>query len=430
MSESTDPLQFELPLASGRSARGAQAEREVETFGQVFTPPVVVDAMLALVRNRGRCLEPACGDGAFLARLPPGSVGIEIDPRHAPAGARVMDFFGLRESERFATIIGNPPYVRYQDIAPATRARLSAEHFDGRSNLYLFFIEKCVRHLDPGGELVFITPRDFLSVTSAQRLNRLLHAAGTITDFIDLGDLRVFAGATPNCAIWRFVRGDLSHSTRYAALGANDGLADLVAPRWETRQFVENGGQLRFPREAAALVLADIAFVRVGAVSGADSIYADVKHGKRDFVCSATRANGQTRRMIWVDPGEPPPAVLLPHKRRLLARRVQPFNETNWWHWGRGYHQSERPRVYVNGKTRLAQPFFVHDCLHYDGAVLAIFPHDPEVDARELAAALNEVDWAAAGFVCAGRHLFTQRSLEHAPLPDAFRAFLSRAGVK
>jgi adenine-specific DNA-methyltransferase len=51
----------------------------------VFTPPAVVDAMLALVRNCGRVLEPACGDGAFLQHFP-FALGIEIDPRHAPPG--------------------------------------------------------------------------------------------------------------------------------------------------------------------------------------------------------------------------------------------------------------------------------------------------------------------------------------------------------
>ncbi|WP_228384624.1 class I SAM-dependent methyltransferase [Rhodocyclus gracilis] len=406
--------------------------REVATFGQVFTPPAVVAAMLALRRNAGRCLEPSCGDGAFFRHLPAGTLGIEIDARHAPAGARVMDFFALPAEERFATIIGNPPYVRYQDIAPATRARLSAEHFDGRSNLYLFFIEKCLRHLDEGGELIFITPRDFLAATSALRLNRLLYASGSITHFIDLGDLHLFDGATPNCAIWRFVRGDFSRRTRFAALGSAAGVAALAAPAWETRCFVEAGGHLRFLREAPALLLGDIASVRVGAVSGADAIFADAEHGNREFVCSSTVATGKTRRMIWVEPGganDAPPAVLLPHKTRLLARRVQPFHEANWWHWGRSYFQSERARVYVNSKTRQSSPFFVHDCVHYDGSVLAIFPHNPQVDVAELASALNGVDWQAAGFVCDGRFLFTQRSLEHAPLPAAFRMFLPAPGV-
>jgi adenine-specific DNA-methyltransferase len=36
---------------------------------------------------------------------------------------------------------------------------------------------------------------------------------------------------------------------------------------------------------------------------------------------------------------------------------------------------------------------------------------------QALAAALNTVDWADLGFVCDGRFLFAQRSLEQTPLP-------------
>ena len=68
--------------------------------------------------------------------------------------------------------------------------------------------------------------------------------------------------------------------------------------------------------------------------------------------------------------------------------------------------------------------FFVHDCPHYDGSVLAIFPKDPTIDMDALAAALNAVDWADLGFICDGRFLFTQRSLEQTPLPKVFRSFL------
>lgn len=396
---------------------------DIGGLGQVFTPPAVVDSMLALVRNRGRVLEPACGDGVFLQHFP-FAVGIEIDPRHAPPGARVMDFFDLPERESFATIIGNPPYVRYQDISAASRGRVRRSILDGRANLYLFFIEKCLRHLAPGGEIVFITPRDFVKATSAVPLNRLLHAAGTITDFVELGDSRLFDGATPNCAIWRFELGNFSRLTRYAAQGFADGIAGLGRLQWEERHFVESGGHLLFTRGDYALHLTDIAFVKVGAVSGADDIYASEEYGNRSFVYSATVASGKTRRMLWCEPGEAPPVVLLPHKDRLMARRIRPFDEANWWQWGRGYHQSTQPRVYVNNKTRRSQPFFVHRCNHYDGSVLAIFPRDPAVDVRALAEALNAVDWEDLGFVCDGRFLFAQRSLEQTPLPESFRAFL------
>ncbi len=400
---------------------------EIATLGQVFTPPAVVDCMRALVRNCGRVLEPACGDGAFLRHFP-GAFGIEIDPRHAPPGSRVMNFFALENTAQFATIIGNPPYVRYQDIPAETRQLTRRSGLDGRANLYLFFIEKCLRHLAPGGELIFITPRDFLKATSAVPLNRELFSQGTITDFIDLGDARLFDGATPNCAIWRFEKGNFSRQARYAALGVADGAAGLDGLRWEERRFIESGGHLLFTRGDYPLHLVDLAFVKVGAVSGADEIYTNTAFGNRDFVCSSTIADGKTRRLIWCEPGEPPPAILHPHKARLLARRIRAYDETNWWQWGRGYFQSEQPRVYVNAKTRQRQPFFVHPCLNYDGAVLAIFPRAAG-DAQALAAALNGVDWADLGFVCDGRFLFTQRSLEQAPLPESFRVFLPAAGV-
>lgn len=380
------------------------AALDVARLGQVFTPEAIVRRMLALVRNRGRVLEPSCGDGAFARHLP-GCTAIEIDARHCPPGALNLDFFAYPEDERFATIIGNPPYVRYQDIPEATRQRLSAEHFDGRSNLYLFFIEKCLRHLAPGGELIFITPRDFLKATSAVRLNRLLHAAGTITDFIELGDARVFAGAAPNCAIWRFARDDFSRRTRY---DAGNGV--------ERRHFVLAGGHLAFTRSACTVPLAELFTVKVGAVSGADSVFASERHGNLDFVCSHTARTGRTRRMIF---NTPHPA-LESHKSRLLARRIRRFDEQSWWQWGRLHPISERPRIYVNCKTRSAQPFFLHPCPNFDGAVLALFPRDPAADVEALCARLNAVDWEELGFVCDGRYLFAQRSLQQALLPASF----------
>jgi adenine-specific DNA-methyltransferase len=73
--------------------------RDIAALGQVFTPAAVVRVMLALRRNRGRVLEPACGDGAFLRHLP-GAVGLELDADHCPPGAQVMDFFAYPEAER------------------------------------------------------------------------------------------------------------------------------------------------------------------------------------------------------------------------------------------------------------------------------------------------------------------------------------------
>lgn len=401
---------------------------DVIRLGQVFTPTPVVDAMLALRQSAGRVLEPSAGDGAFSSRLP-GCVAIELDAGQAPDGALVMDFFAYPEVERFQSIIGNPPYVRFQDIGPETHRALARggylKQFDARSNLYLFFIEKCLRHLAPGGELIFITPRDFMKTSNAVAMNVRLFHQGTITHAIELGDARIFKGAVPNCLIWRFEKGNFSRLTRHASLGYGDDLASaLASPSWESRHFTEAHGHLMFTRGDYPLRLSDVATVKVGAVSGADDIYADEVHGNRYFVCSSTATTGQTRRMIWVEAGDPPPGILLPHKERLIARGVRPFTEENWWHWGRGYPRTDAPRVYVNGKTRQERPFFLHDCPYFDGAVLAVFPRRTDADLAAFRDALNAVDWQDMGFVCDGRYLFTQRSLENTPLPESFRAFM------
>lgn len=399
---------------------------DIDTLGQVFTPSSVVSAMLALRKNSGRVLEPSCGDGAFSKCLP-GCVAIEIDRRHAPADSLTVDFFSYPEEEKFETIIGNPPYVRYQDIYPETKALIKSSLFDLRSNLYLFFIEKAVRHLTDGGELIFITPRDFLKTTSSVRMNKWLYSHGTITHAIELGDARVFASAIPNCLIWRYQKGCFDRSVQYAEIGNRDDLErSLVSPPWENRQFVETAGHLMFSRDTHALHMKDIASVKVGAVSGADDIYVSDKFGNLDFVFSGTVKDGKTRRMIWVGKKDGPPESLLPHKDRLISRGIRHFDESNWWQWGRGYPISDAPRVYVNGKTRQSSPFFLHECKNFDGAVLAVFPHDSSIDMKAFCDALNEVKWDQIGFVCDGRFLFSQRSLENAPLPESFMRFLPR----
>ena len=381
-------------------------ERDVPRHGQVFTPPAIVAAMLALRRNHGRMLEPACGDGAFSQQLP-GCTAIELDAAHCPPGALNLDFFAYPEAEQFDTIIGNPPYVKARDIQPGTRQQLHSRLLNGHSNLYLHFIEKCVRHLKPGGELIFITPRDFLKATGSARLNTWLFDQGTITDFQELGDARVFDGVVPNCAIWRFEKGNLARR-----------LAD-------GRRMVLSGGQILLTRGIYSVPLSSVFAVKVGAVSGADEIFTHAELGNADFVCSKTAQTGELRRMIYLD-REGPIDYLESFKERLLARRVTKFDESNWWKWGRRHPVSDAPRLYINQKTRNPRPFFLSDCRNYDGAVLALFPHRRDADAECLRDMLNDVDWAELGFVCDGRFLFAQRSLAQALLPEAFAPFAAR----
>jgi adenine-specific DNA-methyltransferase len=375
---------------------------DVITLGQVFTELPVVEAMLALRQNSGRVLEPSCGSGAFSRHIP-GCVALELDSRVCPSHGRVMDFFDYPVAEQFETVIGNPPYVRFNDIPSNTRSKLDPHTFDNRANLYLFFIEKAVRHLKPGGELIFITPRDFAKATSARRLNEFLHQSGTFSHFEELGDARVFPGFSPNCVIFRYVKGDLSHR-----------LAD-------GRHMLLHEGQLLFSSFSDGVPLASLFSVKVGAVSGADALF-EHELGNLELVCSKTVETGNTKRMFY-NLKHP---LLECHKTLLLSRKIRAFNENSWWQWGRGYPLSAQPRVYVNAKTRRPYPFFTHPCTAFDGSVLALFPLDSTVSLQSYVALLNDMPWSDLGFVCNGRHLFSQRSLETCLIP---RSLLQSMGL-
>ena len=93
--------------------------------------------MVSLIENNGTILEPSCGNGAFLSQLPAGAIGLEIDANTAHKNARIIDYFDYKT--KVDTIIGNPPYVKYQDIINTTKNKLIGK-LDNRANLYLFFI--------------------------------------------------------------------------------------------------------------------------------------------------------------------------------------------------------------------------------------------------------------------------------------------------
>ncbi|MDR2684273.1 MAG: class I SAM-dependent methyltransferase [Prevotellaceae bacterium] len=370
----------------------------VKQLGQVFTPQFIVTKMLQLRKNFGTVLEPSSGAGAFASSIS-NCVSIEIDEKYCTENSLNIDFFDYSTENKFDTVIGNPPYVRYQDILPATKQKLNTSFFDERTNLYLFFIEKCINHLNTHGELIFITPRDFLKATSSIKLNNFIFQNGTITDIIDLGDKKIFDSAQPNCIIWRFEKDNFLRKTNVK------------------KEFIFANGQLLFTEDCYPVPFNDIFLVKVGAVSGNDKIFANEKYANVEFVCSSTYQTGKTRKMIFNVKND----YLEKHKTELLSRGIRQFDETNWWQWGRLHHISDRKRIYVNTKTRNQKPFFMHQCQNYDGSVLAVFPKKQNADEKLLCKKLNAVNWYELGFVCDGRYIFSQKSLENSLLPDYFR---------
>lgn len=351
--------------------------------------------LLSLRRNNGTTLEPSAGNGAISNAIQ-GCVSIEIDDR-VISDSILMDFFDYPISNTYDTIIGNPPYVRYQDILESTLSKLDSTMFDKRTNLYMFFIHKCIQHLNPDGELIFLTPKTFFNATCCVALNEFIYNTGTITDVIDYGDTVVFNDATPNVIIWRFQKGLTDRSVKYNG---------------EDKTFSVFNGRLTFTNGLYDTKFSDLFYVKVGGVSGADKIFTH-DSGNTDLVCSYTVSNGQTKRMIYgaVNPH------LLQYKDELISRKIRKFDDSNWSEWGRKCYISDDDRIYVNCKTRKKRPFFIHESKMFDGSVLGIFPLY-EMDIVSVCDKLNEIDWEDLGFKVGGRFTFTQRTLSNTRIPN------------
>jgi adenine-specific DNA-methyltransferase len=382
---------------------------KIKNLGQVWTPTNIVELMFGLSNRTGGILEPSAGDGAFTKWIKANSdreiTSIEIDPDNSQLDFKIMDFFDYDEFRKYPTILGNPPYVSFKNITSDTISKIQSKtylnSYDNRTNLYIHFIRKCLEHLDDNGEMILITPREFIKATSSIKLNNFLYECGTITDWYEYGDDIVFKGYSPTVVIWRFEKNNFSRKTK-----TNDGI----------KNFKINDGQISFTNEDNLLKFSDLFFVKVGAVSGMDEVFTS-GNGNQEFVCSYTKKTGELKKMFYNILHED----LLKHKNKLINRKIKTFSENNWWQWGRGLYESNSERIYVNCKTRDNKPFFTNDCKFYDGSVLAIFPK-VEMNLSKTIDYLNAVDWKELGFKVGGRLCFNQKSLENTYLPHNFNS--------
>jgi adenine-specific DNA-methyltransferase len=94
----------------------------------------------------------------------------------------------------FDIVIANPPYVRQESIKDQKTA-LQAEPYecyDGLADLLVYFYERAVKLLRPGGVLTFITSNKFYRAGYGEKLRGFLARELTLHRLIDFGDAPVF----------------------------------------------------------------------------------------------------------------------------------------------------------------------------------------------------------------------------------------------
>ena len=172
--------------------------------GAFFTPSGITHhiAEWAIRSPADEVLEPSTGEAAFLTAAVerlialgsrnPTVHGVEIhgpsaESAHAvvsAAGGRaeitVSDFFLVDATATFDAIIGNPPFIRYQEWTgrQRDRARFAALNqgvaLTGLASSWAAFVVHSAGFLKPGGRLGLVLPAELLSVNYAAPVRRFL----------------------------------------------------------------------------------------------------------------------------------------------------------------------------------------------------------------------------------------------------------------
>jgi len=191
--------------------------------GGYYTPQPIADFLTAwaIESPQTRVLEPSCGDGMLLAAaarrlLAQGASaaeasdllqGVEFDPAEAaqaaarlhailaedgdagrdsyPSAIHVGDFFTFCKAtmsgpQRFDAIIGNPPFIRYQNFPEEHRQiafylmQLAHLHPNRLTNAWAPFLVAATHLLSPTGRVAMVIPAELLQVNYAAELRYFL----------------------------------------------------------------------------------------------------------------------------------------------------------------------------------------------------------------------------------------------------------------
>lgn len=194
--------------------------RQKNAHGQYFTPPALAALMVTMLsaQNDAPVLEPSSGEGVFLSALDDAgytdTTGVEIDASLVAKSLRPLinqSFVSWVPPREYDAVIGNPPYIRWRDLADADRAEVMAHRlygtlFNSLSDYLTVFIALGVEALRPGGELVFVTPGFWTDTTHSAPLREWLLERGSITDVVDFAEASVFPGVSSAIIVFRFVK--------------------------------------------------------------------------------------------------------------------------------------------------------------------------------------------------------------------------------
>jgi tRNA1(Val) A37 N6-methylase TrmN6 len=206
--------------------------------GAYFTPGYIVDFIINEIKPEAaeKNLDPSCGSGAFLIGLVDyykrkfnktikqivreNIYGSDILEYNIHRAKIILTIYALQNGEvlqeqdfnlwhqdslqsnwqiKFDNVIGNPPYVKFQDLSDENRDYLLKNWQTiekGTFNLYFAFYELGYKLLKETGKLAYITPNNYFTSLAAEPLRKFFHQQKCVTRIVDFSHRKVFDAQT------------------------------------------------------------------------------------------------------------------------------------------------------------------------------------------------------------------------------------------
>ncbi len=201
--------------------------------GAYYTPASVVDIIISGLDEGGleekRILDPCCGTGSFLLRLPDSvplenvygndldavsvmiaRINLALKYREQDTGIlyrniTVSDYLTAYDGSAMDCIIGNPPWgYAFSPEETSVLDRMYRTACGSKTESYDLFIEKSLRALEPGGTVSFVLPEAVLNVKSHRGIREFMLEKAEIQRIAYMGN--VFSGVQCPCVVMTLLR--------------------------------------------------------------------------------------------------------------------------------------------------------------------------------------------------------------------------------